>query len=101
MEELKKLGGANLVLATAPDSKSMSLLANGLARNGKLMVVGASPDPLNINPLQYISGRITVQGWASGTAKDSEDTMQFSALGAYALMTRCSERVATFREAFS
>lgn len=59
----------------------MSLLANGLARNGKLMVVGASPEPLNINPLQYIAGRITVQGWASGTAKDSEDTLRFSALG--------------------
>jgi D-arabinose 1-dehydrogenase-like Zn-dependent alcohol dehydrogenase len=81
VEELKKLGGAHLILATAPDSKSMSLLANGLARNGKLMVVGASTEPLNINPLQYIGGRITVQGWASGTAKDSEDTMQFSSLG--------------------
>jgi D-arabinose 1-dehydrogenase-like Zn-dependent alcohol dehydrogenase len=81
VKELKKLGGANLILATAPDSKSMSVLVNGLARNGKLLVVGASPEPLNINPLQYISGRITVQGWASGTAKDSEETMQFSALG--------------------
>jgi len=80
VEELKKLGGANLILATAPDSKSMSVLVNGLARNGKLLVVGAGPDPLTITPVQFIFGRIMVQGWASGTAKDSEETMEFSAL---------------------
>jgi D-arabinose 1-dehydrogenase-like Zn-dependent alcohol dehydrogenase len=80
VEELKKLGGANLIVATAPDSNSMSLLANGLKRNGKLLVVGAGPDPLTITPAQFIFGRITIQGWASGTAKDSEETMEFSAL---------------------
>jgi D-arabinose 1-dehydrogenase-like Zn-dependent alcohol dehydrogenase len=80
VEELKKLGGANLILATAPDSNSMSILANGLKRNGKLLVVGAGPDPLTITPAQFIFGRITIQGWASGTAKDSEETMEFSAL---------------------
>jgi D-arabinose 1-dehydrogenase-like Zn-dependent alcohol dehydrogenase len=79
-QELEKLGGAALILATAPDSKSMSELFGGLAPNGKLMVVGASTDPLTISPMQVIGGRRSVQGWASGTAKDSEDTMQFSAL---------------------
>jgi len=79
-EALEKLGGAAVILATAPDSKSMSALFGGLAPNGKLMVVGASIDPLGISPMQLISGRRSVQGWASGTAKDSEDTMQFSAL---------------------
>lgn len=79
-EALEKLGGAAVILATAPDSKSMSALFGGLAPNGKLMVVGASMDPLGISPMQVIGGRRSVQGWASGTAKDSEDTMQFSAL---------------------
>jgi D-arabinose 1-dehydrogenase-like Zn-dependent alcohol dehydrogenase len=77
---LQKLGGARIVLATAPDSKSMSALVDGLGPNGKLVAVGASPEPLSISPLQLIAGRRSVQGWASGTAKDSEDTMQFSAL---------------------
>jgi D-arabinose 1-dehydrogenase-like Zn-dependent alcohol dehydrogenase len=77
---LQKLGGARVVLATAPDSKSMSALVDGLGPNGKLVVVGAGPEPLSISPLQLIGGRRSVQGWASGTAKDSEDTMQFSAL---------------------
>ena len=78
--ELQKLGGAHVILATAPDSKSMSALVNGLSKNGKLVVVGAGSDPLAVTPIQLIGGRSTLQGWASGIATDSEDTMQFSAL---------------------
>src|SRR5205823_10918958 len=77
---LQKLGGAKLILATAPDAKSMSALVDGLAPNGKLLIVGAPAEPLSISPLQLIGGRKSVQGWPSGTAKDSEDTMQFSVL---------------------
>jgi D-arabinose 1-dehydrogenase-like Zn-dependent alcohol dehydrogenase len=78
--ELQKFGGARFILATAPDSKSMSAIFNGLSSNGELIVVGASTDPLGVSPLQLIPGRKAIQGWASGTAMDSEDTMQFSAL---------------------
>jgi D-arabinose 1-dehydrogenase-like Zn-dependent alcohol dehydrogenase len=77
--ELQKFGGANVILATAPDSKSISAVVSGLSSNGTLVVVGASPDPITVTPLQVIAGRKSIQGWASGTAKDSEDTMQFSA----------------------
>lgn len=79
-EALKKLGGAHVLLATAPDSKSMSAVFDGTAANGKLLVVGASPQSLEVNPVQLIMGRRGLQGWASGTAKDSEDTLNFSAL---------------------
>jgi D-arabinose 1-dehydrogenase-like Zn-dependent alcohol dehydrogenase len=79
-QTLQKLGGANLILATAPDSKSMSDLVNGLGPRGTLLIVGASTDPLTITPLQLIFGSKRIQGWASGTAKDSEDTLRFSAL---------------------
>ena len=78
--ELQKFGGARIILATAPDSKSMSAVFNGLTRNGKLIVVGAGSEPLAVTPLQLIMGRTSLQGWASGTAMDSEDTMQFSSL---------------------
>ncbi len=78
--ELQKGGGAHVILATAPDSKSMSALVNGLSKNGKLLVVGAGGDPLTVTPIQLIMGRSSIQGWASGIATDSEDTMQFSAL---------------------
>src|SRR5207249_8843111 len=44
-EELQKLGGASVILATAPDSKSMSELVGGLALNGTLLVVGAGQGP--------------------------------------------------------
>ena len=77
--ELQKSGGARVILATAPDSKSMSALVNGLSSNGEFVVVGAGADPITVTPLQLIPGRKSIQGWASGTAKDSEDTMQFSA----------------------
>ena len=77
---LQKMGGANIVLATAPDSKSMSAVVNGLAPNGTLIVVGAGMESLNVTPLQLIGGSKSVRGWASGTARDSQDTLEFSVL---------------------
>jgi D-arabinose 1-dehydrogenase-like Zn-dependent alcohol dehydrogenase len=79
-DALQKLGGARVILATAPDAKSISALVDGLAPAGKLIVVGAAPEPLSINPLQIILARRSIQGWPSGTAKDSEDTLAFGAL---------------------
>jgi D-arabinose 1-dehydrogenase-like Zn-dependent alcohol dehydrogenase len=78
-EALQKLGGARMILATAPDSKSMSALVDGLAPGGKLLIVGAGLDPLTITPLQILLSRKSIQGWPSGTAKDSEETLAFSA----------------------
>ncbi len=77
---LQGMGGATIILATAPNSKAIGQLANGLKVNGKLMVVGASMDGLDISPMQLIGGKRSVMGWASGTAMDSEDTLNFSAL---------------------
>ena len=79
-EELQKLGGAKVILATAPNSKAMSELINGLGPNGKLMVVGATVDPIEVTPLQLITGSKSIQGWSSGTPTDSEDTLRFAAL---------------------
>jgi D-arabinose 1-dehydrogenase-like Zn-dependent alcohol dehydrogenase len=78
--ELQQFGGAAVILATAPDSKSMSALYNGLAAKGKFIVAGAGPDAISVTPIQLIVGSKALQGWASGIAPDSEDTMQFSAL---------------------
>ena len=79
-EALQKLGGAKVILATAPDSKSISALVDGLAADGTLLVVGAGFEPLTVTPLQLIGGRKKIHGWPSGTAKDSEDTLRFSSL---------------------
>jgi D-arabinose 1-dehydrogenase-like Zn-dependent alcohol dehydrogenase len=78
--ELQKFGGAAIILATAPDSKAMSGLFDGLSSRGKLLVVGAGADPLTVTPVQLIIGSKSVAGWASGIATDSEDTMRFSSL---------------------
>jgi D-arabinose 1-dehydrogenase-like Zn-dependent alcohol dehydrogenase len=79
-EALQKLGGAQVILATAPDSKSISALVDGLAADGTLLVVGAGFESLTVTPLQLIGARKKIHGWPSGTAKDSEDTLRFSSL---------------------
>ncbi len=79
-EELRKLGGARVILATAPSSKSMSELIDGLAPNGKLMVVGADVKPIEVTPIQLIFGTRTIEGWATGSAADTEDTLHFAEL---------------------
>ena len=77
-EELKKLGGARVILATAPSSKAMSDLIGGMAVNGRMMVVGVSADPIEVMPLQLVIGMRSLQGWASGIPTDSEDTLRFA-----------------------
>jgi D-arabinose 1-dehydrogenase-like Zn-dependent alcohol dehydrogenase len=79
-EELQKLGGARVILTTAPNSKAMSSLFDGLGPNGSLLVVGAAGEPIDVNPLQLIHGSRRVQGWASGIPTDSEDTLRFAEL---------------------
>jgi D-arabinose 1-dehydrogenase-like Zn-dependent alcohol dehydrogenase len=71
VEALQKLGGAQVILATAPSSKAMSGLFDGLGPNGKLMVIGVTFDPIEVTPVQLISGSRTIQGWAAGTPADS------------------------------
>jgi D-arabinose 1-dehydrogenase-like Zn-dependent alcohol dehydrogenase len=79
-QELQKLGGAQVILATAPSSKAMSELVDGLGPNGKLIVIGVTFEPLEITPVQLISGSRSIQGWAAGTAADSQDTLRFAEL---------------------
>jgi D-arabinose 1-dehydrogenase-like Zn-dependent alcohol dehydrogenase len=79
-EVLQKSGGARVILATAPSSKAMSELIDGLGPNGKLVVIGAAFDPIQVTPVQLINGSRTIQGWAAGTPADSEDTLRFSEL---------------------
>jgi D-arabinose 1-dehydrogenase-like Zn-dependent alcohol dehydrogenase len=80
--ELAKLGGARVILATLTASKSMSDAVGGLGIDGKLLVVGASMQPIEVPPLALIGGRRSVSGWPSGTSSDSEDTLEFSVLSA-------------------
>ena len=79
-QELQKLGGAKAILATAPSSKAMSELIDGLGPNGRFIVVGATFDPIEVTPLQLISGSRAIQGWWSGIPTDSEDTLRFAEL---------------------
>lgn len=79
-EELQKLGGAQVILATAPSSKAMSALIDGLGPNGTLMVIGADREPITVTPGQLIFGCRNVRGWAAGPPAESEDTLRFAEL---------------------
>lgn len=79
-EELQKLGGARVILATAPSAKPMTALIDGLSVDGRMMVVGATPEPIEVPPIRLIGARKSIQGWPSGIAPDSEDTLRFAEL---------------------
>ena len=74
------MGGAQAILATAPSSKAMSELIDGLATNGKLIVIGVASDPIEVTPLQLIVGTKSIEGTAAGTPAGEEDTVKFAAL---------------------
>ncbi|MGB2677639.1 MAG: alcohol dehydrogenase [Candidatus Acidiferrum sp.] len=78
-EELQKLGGAKVILTTAPNAKAMAEVVDGLSVGGKLVIVGAPFEPMEISALSLILKRRAIQGWPSGTAMDSQETLQFSA----------------------
>ena len=77
-QELQKMGGAKAIISTAPSGKAMSALIDGLDVKGKLITVGASTEPIEVTPVQLISGERSIQGWAAGTSSDTEDALGFS-----------------------
>jgi D-arabinose 1-dehydrogenase-like Zn-dependent alcohol dehydrogenase len=79
-EELTKLGGATVILATATSSAAMAATLAGLAIDGQMIILGAAADPLEVPPLLLLTGRRSIAGWPSGRSIDSQDTMRFSAL---------------------
>ena len=79
VEFLQQRGGAKLILTTAPNAEAMSAVIDGLAVGGKLLVVAATPDAIEVSPFQLLMARRSVSGWPSGTPRDSEDAMSFTA----------------------
>jgi D-arabinose 1-dehydrogenase-like Zn-dependent alcohol dehydrogenase len=88
-EGLSKLGGADLVLATAPNGPAIQSTLGGLKPRGKLLIVAAPAEPLEVSVFGLLSGK-TIAGWPSGSSIDSEETLAFSAL------TRIRPRVEVF-----
>jgi D-arabinose 1-dehydrogenase-like Zn-dependent alcohol dehydrogenase len=78
VEELGKLGGAKVILGTGPGGKALSTVLGGLAVNGKLIMIGASDEPLELSPNFFLFGHRSVVGWLAGSSIDSEDTLSFS-----------------------
>ena len=77
-QELQKLGGARVIIATAPNSKAMTQLIGGLGPNGKRLLIGVATDPIEFAPVQLIRGGKTIEGWAGVTPADSDDSLRFA-----------------------
>src|SRR6188472_1543861 len=80
VEELNKLGGAKVILATVPSGKAMTEIFEGLAVNGKLVIIGASDEPIQVPLFPLVLVRRSLIGWPSGTSIDYQDTLSFSVL---------------------
>ncbi|MDR3793664.1 MAG: alcohol dehydrogenase [Terracidiphilus sp.] len=78
--ELQKLGGAVVILSTLTNAEALAAAINGLAPKGKLIIVGVPDKPFEVGAVPLIMGSRTIAGWPSGTAMDSEDTLNFSSL---------------------
>src|SRR6266849_2785779 len=77
---LQKLGGAQVILATAPSGSAIGSLLPGLAVRGKLVAVGVSEDPIPLNGVPLIFGGRSVVGSLTGRAIETQDTLDFSVL---------------------
>ena len=87
-EELVKLGGAKVILATVTDATAMTAVLGGLGINGTLIILGAAMEPLTVPGIFLLGGRRSIVGWPSGTAMDSQDTLAFSVLTGVRAMTQ-------------
>jgi len=79
-KELQKLGGARVILATAPDNKAISQLINGLGPDGKLVIVAGVEGPIQVFGGQLLNGRRSIQGWVASGPNVRKDTINFSLL---------------------
>jgi propanol-preferring alcohol dehydrogenase len=77
---LQRLGGAQVILATASSSRSMGPLVAGLTTRGRLMVLGVSAEPIEVDPSLLVFGARSIEGSLTGTAIDNQDTLAFSVL---------------------
>jgi NADPH2:quinone reductase len=79
-EALGSMGGARVILATAPSAAAISSVVDGLGRDGELVTVAVPGESVEVDAGHLVGIRGGVSGWASGQAKDWEDTLEFSAL---------------------
>ncbi len=78
-DELRKLGGARVILATAPNSKAISALVGGLGYDGQLIIVAVPSEPMQIHPGQLFQGRRVVRGWVAAR-HEAADALHFSVI---------------------
>ncbi|KAA8746542.1 zinc-binding dehydrogenase [Paenibacillus sp. UASWS1643] len=77
---LKALGGAKVILATAPNASVISSLIRGLDSGGELIIVAGTRDRLELSALDFLKGSHSVKGSFTGQSKEIEAAVRFSVL---------------------
>ncbi|KXS21032.1 GroES-like protein [Gonapodya prolifera JEL478] len=80
VEEIKKMGGAKVIIITAPDAKLASSLVTALGHMGTMLILAAINEPLQVNAVHLLGNAAQIRGWPSGSAVDWEDTVKFAQL---------------------
>jgi len=80
VKKLQEMGGADLIVATAPHADAITSIIDGLSIDGTMLLIAATADDVKVSPMQLLQARKSLKGWPSGTATDSEDTLKFSAM---------------------
>ncbi|KAK2868012.1 hypothetical protein FQN49_003240 [Arthroderma sp. PD_2] len=78
-EQLQKLGGASMIVVTAPSKEAIEPLIRGLGMLGKLLMLSI-PGDITVNTSIMVRYGISVHSWPSGHATNSEDAIAFTEL---------------------
>ncbi|SPQ25173.1 13407d6a-2289-4526-a2ed-0867683ac4e8 [Thermothielavioides terrestris] len=78
-EALRRLGGAKLVVTTAPSAEVMGTLLKGLLPFGKLLILSL-PGQVSVDTGPLLRYALSVTSWPCGHATDAEEALQFMEL---------------------
>jgi NADPH2:quinone reductase len=77
-DRLEEIGGADLVLSTAPSRKAMEETIQGLAVEGEMKVLGLPGTQIEVSPQHLVQKNASVSGHSSGRPIDAEKTLKFA-----------------------
>ena len=85
-EALQALGGAKVILVTASGGKTVAETFKGLRPGGVSVIVGVSPDPIEVSAMDLVFGGRKLEGALTGDPETGDETLRFSALSGVSAM---------------
>ena len=85
-QALQELGGAALVIVTASAGKAAAQVMKGLRPRGRIIALGATPDPIEVSTADLLFGNRSIEGALTGDPATGDATLKFSVLTGVAAM---------------